>query len=330
MWPVADARVRLGIDFGTTTTVAMLAGRDGQIRPLLFDASPLMPSGVFAGPDGTLLTGADAARAAVASPGAYEAAPKRLVDDDTAWLGEQEYAVADLFAAVLRRVLDEARRAAGGPPDEIVLTHPAGWGPARLGVLTEAAGRAGLGPVVFVTEPVAAAAYFVTVLGHRFASGQSLVIYDLGAGTFDVSVVRLTPAGSAVPAGRGGSSAGSTVPDGSAVPAGFTVLASSGIDVGGRDLDTTIVEHARAHTDAQEAWGRLDWPQTAAEHQARYAVWQGARAAKELLSRHTSADLHLPLVGVDLHVTRDEFDAAARPLLDRTVDLTLAVLREAG
>ncbi|MET7424762.1 hypothetical protein [Dactylosporangium sp. NPDC005555] len=149
----------LGIDFGTSTTVAMLAGDDGVPRPLLFDASPLLSSAVFAVPGGDLLTGADAERAAVAYPAAYEPNPKRRVDEHTVLLGEREVTVVDLVAAVLRRVAAEAERSTGTPPPTVVLTHPATWGPPRLAVLAESAERAGLGAVRFVPEPVAAAAY---------------------------------------------------------------------------------------------------------------------------------------------------------------------------
>jgi molecular chaperone DnaK (HSP70) len=137
----------LGIDFGTSTTVAVLSGPDGRSRPLLFDASPLLASGVFVGGGTTLLTGADAERAALGSPGGYEANPKRRIDEGTVWLGEREVPVVDLVAAVLGRVAEEARRVVGGPPARVVITHPARWGPTRRGVLADAARRAALGEV---------------------------------------------------------------------------------------------------------------------------------------------------------------------------------------
>jgi molecular chaperone DnaK (HSP70) len=92
---------RPAIDFGTSSTVAMVTGRGGGARPLLFDASPLPPSAVFAARATGLLTGVDAERAAVASPAAFEANPKRCVGDGTVWLGEREVPVVDLVAEVL-------------------------------------------------------------------------------------------------------------------------------------------------------------------------------------------------------------------------------------
>jgi hypothetical protein len=315
---VGVGEYQLGIDFGTSSTVAALAEPDGRVRPLLFDASPLLASGVFAGPEAEMLTGADADRAAMADPGGFEPNPKRRIDDGTVWLGERAIPVVDMIAAVLGRVVTEAHRVAGGPIAGVVLTHPASWGRTRLDLLADAVHRAGLGEVGFVAEPVAAAAYFVTVLGRRLPPGRCLVVYDLGAGTFDVSIVR-----------RSAAVADAATPEG---PAGFEVIAQAGLsDVGGLDLDAAVVAHARALTAAATVgWGRLDWPQIPEDRQARHMLWRQARAAKEQLSRHAAADLRVPLIDTSVHLTREEFETAAAPLLDRTVGLTHATLREAG
>ncbi|WP_073264886.1 Hsp70 family protein [Cryptosporangium aurantiacum] len=296
---------RLGVDFGTSSTVAALRSPDGRIRPLLFDASPLLSSAVYAGSE--LLTGADAERAGFVDPGGLEPNPKQRIDDGTVLLGTRGIPVVDLIAAVLGRVAEEARRVAGEPLTDVVLTHPASWRRARLNLLTEAAERAGLGHVGFVPEPVAAATYFADVLGQRTAPGRCLVIYDLGAGTFDVSVVRSE----------------SSAPE---------VVATAGLpNLGGLDLDALVVAHARALTgENTDEWERLDRPQTRADQHARNTLWRGARAAKEQLSRHSMADVHVPLVESTLHLTREEFEKLALPHLERTTALTSRVLRDAG
>ncbi|MGI5179787.1 alpha/beta fold hydrolase [Dactylosporangium sp. CA-152071] len=154
-------------------------------------------------------------------------------------------------------------------------------------------------------EPVAAAAYYVDVLGEEFASGRCLLVYDLGAGTFDVAVVRRTDDG-------------------------FAVVSADGLgDVGGLDIDAAVVEHARRAGGGGADWGRLDWPQTADDLRARHLLWQDARAAKEQLTRRPGAEVRVPLVEAAAHLSREEFEALARPLLERTVAWTVRVLREA-
>ncbi|MEV0128778.1 Hsp70 family protein [Dactylosporangium sp. NPDC050688] len=295
--------LRLGVDFGTSSTVAVLQRPDGTSGALLFDGSPLLASAVFAAPD-ALLTGLDAVRAASGDPAAFEPHPKRHIDDGTLWLGGREIPVTDVVAAVFARVDAEARRVAGGPAEQVVLTHPAAWGRVRLAVLATAARQAGWARVAFVPEPVAAAAYFAGVLGSAVSGRRSLVVYDLGAGTFDVSVVRGGP----------------------------VVTATAGLpDVGGLDLDAAVIGHARAHSGApDDVWARLAWPTTPAEQRARQQLWQEARAAKEQLSRHATADLHVPVADTTAHLSRDELEELARPLLEPTVALTVQTLRDAG
>jgi hypothetical protein len=296
----------LGVDFGTSNTAAVLH-RNGQAVPLLFDGSPLLPSAICLGPDGALLVGRDAERMAGVAPERFEPNPKRRIDDGTIWLGERELPVDEAIGAVLRRVADEATRVAGAPAERTVLTHPAAWAGPRMAVLASATRRAGLAAVRFVPEPVAAAAYFTTVLGRQLPPGQCVVVYDFGGGTFDVAVVAHTGAG-------------------------FDVLSADGLpDAGGLDLDAAIVSHLRANTaQASQAWGQLDWPQSTSDRRAHRLLWQDARAVKEQLSRHTTASLFIPLADLDCHVTRDEFEKLAHPLLERTVQITVGALRSAG
>lgn len=152
---------RLGVDFGTSNTTAVLARTDGRVRPLLFDGSPVLPSGVYAEPDRDLLVGRDAAHAARIRPECFEPNPKRCVDDNTVLLGEVEVPVERMINAVLRRVAAEADPGGEDTPLDAVLTCPVGWGQHRRGRLLAAAEQV-FRSVALVTEPVAAASYFVT------------------------------------------------------------------------------------------------------------------------------------------------------------------------
>jgi hypothetical protein len=311
--PVADHRplsertvqtARLGIDFGTSHTVAVLGRPSGRADALLFESSPLLPSAVYLAGDETMLVGRDAERSARIEPAAYEPHPKRRIDEGSVLLDGRDVPVEQLIEAILRRVGGEACRILGGPPAATVLTHPAGWGPTRRALLTTAAGTAGLTGVTLVAEPVAAAMYFTGVLGHRVPDGHAVVVYDFGGGTFDISVVRRTGDG-------------------------WHVAAANGLDdVGGVDLDAAVVDWTRANVTerAPELWQRLERPATVADRRHRRALWEDARSTKELLSRATSAGMAVPLFDVDVYLTRPEFETLARPWLDRTVALTTTTL----
>jgi hypothetical protein len=303
---MSPAGFALGIDFGTSSTVALLRWPDGRVKALLFDSSPLLPSAVFATPDGSFEVGADALHRGRFAPACLERNPKRRVDEETVLLGEREVTVTDLFAAVLRRVAAEATKVTGpGRPPVVALAHPAGWGPVRRLVLADAAKAAGLADVRFVPEPVAAAHYFTGALGHEVAAGYAVVVYDFGAGTFDASVVR-----------RAGS--------------GFEVVAVDGLDdVGGLDVDAAVVDWLR-RTAPGAAWNRLSDPRTTADARERLLLWDDVRAGKEMLSRTSSITLHPPLLDTDVPLSRTEFDEIARPLVERTVRTTAGLVRHAG
>jgi hypothetical protein len=296
---------RLGIDFGTSSTVAVLAGPDGREHQLLFGETPVMPSSVYLDPNDVLLVGADAVRASRARPESFEPNPKARIDDGTILLGDAEIPVADVIAAVLRRVLDEAVRIAGAPIRSTVLTHPVGWATHRRGVLLRAAATAGLTDVSLVAEPVAAAAYFVQTLGNAVPVGSCVVVYDLGAGTLDASVVRRTPEG-------------------------YTVLAEQGLpDAGGLDLDAAIFAYLGAvHTGP--LWERLTQPRTTADRRASRLLWDDVRNAKEALSRASSTQVFIPLLDTDAVLGREQLEQLARPLLERTVSATRATIRASG
>ncbi|MEV4131840.1 Hsp70 family protein [Dactylosporangium sp. NPDC049742] len=300
--------LRLGIDFGTSNTVAVLDPGDGQTRPLLFDGTPMLPSAACRDAAGALVVGRDAQHVGRGSPASFEPNPKKRVDDGEVLLGDAAVAVPELIAAVLRRTYDEALRTAGRPVTETVLTHPAGWGGRRRDVLLAAARSAGLPSVSLVPEPVAAATYFVTVLGNEVPVGGIVAVYDFGAGTFDASVVRRT--------------------DG-----GFEVLAAEGIlDAGGLDVDAAVFAYLGAvHGSANaDAWARLNSPAADADRRAARTLWDEVRNGKEMLSRSAQTSIFIPLLEIDTTLGREQLETLARPLLDRTVAATRIALREAG
>ena len=296
-------RHALGVDFGTSNTVAVARWPDGRARPILIDGSPLLPSAVYAEPDGQLLVGRDAVHSSRIDPARFEPNPKRRIDDGEVLLADREVPVVDLIAAVLARVAEEWHRAVGPVRPDVTLTCPATWGAARRSLLAEASARAGLEGARLVAEPVAAATYFAEVLGRDVPIGSVVVVHDFGAGTFDASVVARTAEG-------------------------FEVLAVDGRDdIGGLDVDAAIVAHLGSLFADQPEWQRLTEPTTVAERRAQRQLWDDVRVTKERLSRTQSADLVVPLLNVEVHLTRDELEKLARPVLEQTVQVTRALLR---
>jgi hypothetical protein len=179
-------------------------------------------------------------------------------------------------------------------------------------VLIEAAHRAGIADPVLVDEPVAAAAYCTRVLGGHLPAGQSLLVFDFGGGTLDLALVRLDPAGTRV-VGVGGLQ-----------------------NLGGLDIDHALVGHLGHLLGARDPglWHRMQNPSGPADLRDRRAFWEDVRAAKEMLSRTTRAPVPVPGGGPPLHLTREELERLAGPLIDRAVDETRRLLdgvsRQAG
>ncbi|GLH99137.1 hypothetical protein Pa4123_44120 [Phytohabitans aurantiacus] len=303
-----DEPVRLAVDLGTTHTVAVVRRGGQQPRTLLFDGTPLLSSGVFVDAAGTHHTGRDGQRLGAAQPERFEPHPKRRVDEGMVLLGELEVRVEELLAASLRRVGDEARTAGIDPVGGTVLTCPADWGQPRRNVLRAAAWRAGLGEVRLLDEPIAAATYCVQVLGQQVAPGQCLGVFDFGGGTFDVAVVRREPAG-------------------------LRVLATGGLDdLGGLDVDSALVAHLGQLVAVGDPalWKRLSEPADPGQRRDRQAFWSEVRAAKEMLSRSSTAPVHVPGRPEPMHLTREELERVAGPLVARAVDETRRVLQRSG
>jgi molecular chaperone DnaK (HSP70) len=183
----------------------------------------------------------------------------RHIDAGELWLG-RTYPVAAAVAATLRVVAHIATETAGASPDTLTITHPAAWAAPRRAVLAEAAARAGLPAPRFVPEPVAAARFLSSLPGRPTGP---LVVYDLGAGTFDVSVVQ-------------------------SKPDGLDVLAVDGIgDCGGLDLDSAVVSLIRNAVSAGDTarWERIVNPRT--EQDRRHSAGGADRARDDPIQDQT-------------------------------------------
>lgn len=299
--------LRVAVDFGTssTCTVVSVDGREPQV--VVVDGAPLVPSSIYATPDGTLFVGHEADRQAAVAPSRYEPHPKRRIDEGELLLGDTVLPVIDVIRAVLARAVREARHlAAGVAVDQLALTHPADWGVARTRKLRQAAN--GLAnEIVLLPEPVAAAVFHST--SHTVPAGGALAVLDLGGGTVDASVVRREPGSS------------------------FRVLATRGDPTfGGADIDQALLEHVgnQVTGEDQDAWRRLVEGRELSDRRRRRVLRQDVRGAKETLSRHTYTDVPMPPPFPDAHVTRAALEELIAAPMTRTVALLADAVRDAG
>jgi molecular chaperone DnaK (HSP70) len=289
---VTTGELVLAVDFGTTNTVAVARRGGAAPRVVSVDGAPHLPSAVLLREDGELVVGTDALRLGRSAAHRLEPRPKSRLGEDALLLGGTAVDVRSAVRAVLAHVCAAAARQWGGPVDHLVLTHPADWGAVRMGRLSRAAD--GLAPrVSLVPEPVAVAARAALPVG------AAVLVVDLGGGTCDAAVVRRERDG-------------------------YAVRACAGLpDLGGDDLDQRIVDHVRQTPDL---------PAGTDVHALRAAqlVRQDARAAKELLSRHESAQLSVPGEAGPVTLSRTDFEALVDDDLRRVTGLAGRVVDQAG
>ena len=300
---MAENELILGIDLGTTNSVV-----DSGFPILLADAdgNRLTPSAVrLSGEGQTVAVGASALRARAVDPGRVVTSVKRLIGrraDEGDWTPPYDLAMLgtnpiEVSAAILSHLKAVAERAMDQPISKAVVTVPAFFNDAQRNATKQAGERAGLDVVRILSEPTAAAlAYGLDKLDER----KKVAVYDLGGGTFDISVLEMR--------------------DGV-----FQVLATAGdTQLGGDDIDRAIIDWI-----SENATSPLpDTPETQA------ALLTAAETAKKRLSSEETTRIDLPFVAGDeslsIELTRDQFEKLARPLVDRTRQHCLRALSDAG
>jgi molecular chaperone DnaK len=287
----------LGVDLGTTYTAAAI-GADGrtEIFPL-GRKQAAVPTVVYVGTE-RVLVGEPAIQRAVDEPERVAREFKRRVGDPVPLvLGGSPWSAERLLARVLAWVLERVTAERGAPPEHLAVTYPAQWGRWKRDVLEEALHLvAGAPPVSTVTEPEAAAVHYAS--SDRLDPGETVVVYDLGGGSFDLSILR----------------AGAD---------GFEFVGSpAGIErLGGIDFDEVVYRHVLRHaTDGDEP--DTDDP---AVRGALARLREACVDAKEVLSFDTRASVPVVLPGVatTVTITRAEFESMIHTPLEETV----AVLR---
>jgi molecular chaperone DnaK len=294
----------VGIDLGTTNSEVALV-RDGQPHVFAEDGDPILPSFVGLSEDGRLLVGKAARNQWVLAPERTVKSIKRKMGQDVkVKLGEQEYRPQEISAMILKTLRDRAARQLGTPVDKAVITVPAYFNDAQRQATREAGELAGLEVVRILNEPTAASLTY----DPNERALRRMLVYDLGGGTFDVSVVQ-------------------------AQEGVVEVLASHGdTQLGGDDFDDLLLNLVcdRFH---QEHGVDLR-----ASLVSRARVLRAVEAAKRQLSDHPFARIEEEFIaekgGQALHLnvelSRAEYEGLIQPLLDRTMDCVQRALDDAN
>ena len=317
------SRLVVGIDLGTTNSLAAIRAGKGARVLRGPDAEPLIPSVVCFHPDGRTLVGREAKAERLAHPDRTVFSVKRLIGRSLQDLGDEprrlpypivagerglpRIRVGDrpwspeaISALVLGRVKQVAEQALGQPVREAVITVPAWFDDAQRQATKDAATLAGLDCLRILNEPTAAALAY----GIDGKSDGTALVYDLGGGTFDVSILRID--------------------DGV-----FRVLATAGdTHLGGDDFDELLGQRILAAL--PKVAGQSPGAQDPFVLQA---VRQAAEGLKIRLSDEERAELHLDLGArgtLTITVTRAEFEAAIAPLVQRTLDCVQRATKDAG
>ncbi len=177
----------IGIDLGTTNSEVAVV-RDGRVEVIPVDGAALLPSVVGLADDGALLVGATARNQYALYPErTIKSIKRRMGEDVKVALGGREYSPQEISALILARLKRAAEAHLGEPVQKAVITVPAYFSDAQRQATRDAGELAGLTVARIINEPTAAALAYETDHPQR----KTVLVYDLGGGTFDVSVVRV-------------------------------------------------------------------------------------------------------------------------------------------
>ena len=319
---MAKERV-VGIDLGTTNSLVGFMEGDHPVIIPGEDGSNLVPSVVALAPDGQIIVGNAARTSLIDTPdhAVYSVKrlmgrgvedvrdelklfPFRLADDMAAGevlrikLGEKTFTPPEISAYILRQLKRNAERFFGGAVKQAVITVPAYFNDAQRQATKDAGRIAGLDVLRLVNEPTAAALAY----GLDKKRNGTVAVYDLGGGTFDISILKLQ--------------------DGI-----FEVIATNGdTHLGGDDIDNLLI--AIALDDIQGDLGADVRHSGEAVQRIRKAVIE----AKIALSSNESAKLEVDLPGGQQYrreIPREMFEQMIKPIIERTVGPAKQALKDA-
>jgi molecular chaperone DnaK len=320
----------IGIDLGTTNScIAVLEGDDPRVVSNA-EGARTTPSVVAFTDKGEQLVGQIAKRQAITNPTRTISAAKRLIGrkfedpevqslakflpykicpapNGDAWVEVEgrKYSPSEIGAAVLRTLKDAAEAYLGEEVHRAVVTVPAYFDDAQRQATKDAGKIAGLEVERIINEPTAATLAYG--LGRSDKSSKTVAVYDLGGGTFDISILELR--------------------DGA-----FEVLATSGDTfLGGEDFDNAVVDWAAASFKAEQG---IDLRQ---EKLAKQRLKEAAEKAKHELSWSLDTEINLPFIAakagqpihLNLNLTRRKLEELTRALVERTLGPCKTALADA-
>jgi molecular chaperone DnaK (HSP70) len=295
----------VGIDLGTTNSEIAIY-QDGRPDVLADEQGRIiLPSVVGLSETGELLVGEEARNQALLYPEqTVRSIKRRMGRDERVHLGERDYSPQEISAIILSRLKEIAQHRLGRTVRKAVITVPAYFSDAQRQATREAGEIAGLEVVRIINEPTAAALVYEAAQ-HQ---GKRILVYDLGGGTFDVSVVR--------------------------IEAGVVeVISSHGNNhLGGDDFDHKLVEHVLEHLKLKHGVDVSGQPRAMAR------ILRSAEAAKKQLSDHPYAriaeeyltEADGKAVNLDLEVNRDEYEDMITPFIEETLGAIHIALESAG
>jgi len=295
----------LGIDLGTTNSEIAIY-RDGRPEVLRDDQGRIiLPSVVGLTETGELLVGEEARNHLLLYPErTVRSIKRRMGSDAKVQLGEREYTPQEISAIILSRLKEIAQARLGRPIRKAVITVPAYFSDTQRQATREAGEIAGLEVARIINEPTAAALVYEAAQ-HQ---GKRILVYDLGGGTFDVSVVRIEQGV-------------------------VEVISSHGNNhLGGDDFDHKIVEHVLEHLKLKHGVDVADRPQamarilrSAEDAKKQLSDHPYARIAEEYLAEHSGQPVNL-----DLELSREEYEDMIAPFIEETLGAIHIALESAG
>jgi actin-like ATPase involved in cell morphogenesis len=298
----------LGIDFGTCNSSAALL-LDGTLKRI---AEPLkhdycFPSSVFVSEQGEILLGHAAENARQKDPQRYRREFKRDLGSATPYtLGNCQLLPEELVAEVIRKLKTEADKVVQGrglqPLSDAIITVPATYQAYKRDIMQKAGIRAGFSQVELLEEPVAAAIYYSR---HALVEeGEIILVYDLGGGTFDATLIQKQDEGYSI----------------LAMPRGLS-------HCGGRDFDCEIYQHLKQQC-SEPLRQRLE---DSKEWRIRAIVGDFCQQIKHQLSEAEEAEIYIPIGdGESYLLTRQAFNGMIEPLIGETIDCCDQLVRSAG